>query len=146
MGKLSVVGVNLFLLIYINARESYQIFLSYHPPEQALLVLEACEGCIHNRTRPHKPRCEASCWGLHGTGVVIIQCLERSPRGTRQHPVVFTPSTLMGCCGWRPFKFPRLMGKWKKKVAMPLNWRGTPFQGDPYEKCFSRVLEDLVKH
>jgi hypothetical protein len=30
--------------------------------------------------------------------VVISQCLERSPRGTRQHPVVFMPSTCTRHC------------------------------------------------
>lgn len=33
---------------------------------------------------PTKPRCEASCRGLHGTGVVTAVF----PRGTGQHPVV----------------------------------------------------------
>jgi hypothetical protein len=53
-----------------------------------------------NWTRPPKPSCDASCRGLRGTGVVISRCRERSPRSTRQHPVVFMPSTRMGCCGW----------------------------------------------
>jgi hypothetical protein len=39
--------------------------------------------------------------------------------------------------------------KWKetktKPVIRTLNWR-TPFQGDPYDKCFSRGLEALVHH
>jgi hypothetical protein len=53
-----------------------------------------------------KPRCEASCRGLRGTGMVISRCREQSPRGTRQHPVVSTPSTGIGRCWWRLFKSP----------------------------------------
>jgi hypothetical protein len=67
------------------------------PPRRALQVLKACEGITQQDQT--KSRCEALCHGMRGTGVVISQCRERSPRGTRQHPVVFMPSTRMGHCG-----------------------------------------------
>jgi hypothetical protein len=41
------------------------------PLERALLFLEARDGSIFHRTRPSTPRCEASCRGLRGTGVII---------------------------------------------------------------------------
>jgi hypothetical protein len=54
-----------------------------------------------HRTKPPKPRCEASCRGRRGTGVVISQCLQQFPRGTGRHPVDFMRSTSMGRNGWR---------------------------------------------
>jgi hypothetical protein len=66
------------------------------PPEHALLVTEAPQGSILNKTKPTKPRCEVSCRGLRGTGLVNSQCREQSPRGTGQHPVLFMLSTRKG--------------------------------------------------
>jgi hypothetical protein len=70
------------------------------PPERALLVVEGREASIFNRTRAPKPRRDASCRRLSGTGVVISQFCERSPRGTGQHPVVLMPFTHKVHCGW----------------------------------------------
>jgi hypothetical protein len=82
-------------------------------PERAVLVLEVVRVLLY-RTKPPKPRCDASCRGLRGTGVVISQCRERSTWGTRQHPFVFITFIRMGHYGWWPFKFPSLVGpKWR---------------------------------
>jgi hypothetical protein len=119
------------------------------PPERILLVQEARESCTFNRVRPPKPRCESSCRGLRGTGVVNSQCHERFPRGTGPHPVIFMTSIRKERCGWWPFKSPLLVvSLWRpnRKTTCPKNLkrRGTPLQGDPYEKFFSRGQEAPV--
>jgi hypothetical protein len=70
------------------------------PPSEFLRSWKLARGFYSQQDLPPKLRCEASCRGLRGTGVAIGLCRKRSPRGTRQHPVVFMPSTRMGLCGW----------------------------------------------
>jgi hypothetical protein len=84
------------------------------PPKTCTLVPEGSWGFSRNRAKPPKPRSEASCRGLHDTGVELSQYRERSPRGARQHPAVFMPSTHMGRCGWWPRKSSLLLGPIKR--------------------------------
>jgi hypothetical protein len=108
------------------------IYLLGHPspPEHALLVLEAC--VTYMKDQPPKLRCEASCLGLHGTEEAIGQCRKRSPRGTRQQPVVFMLSTPMGLCGWWPLKSPILVGpKWKKDTKTKTGRKDLKLKRDP---------------
>jgi hypothetical protein len=59
---------------------------------------------------PPKPRCEASCYRLHGPEVVTAAS-QTIPLGTGQHPVIRMPSTRMGlCCWWWLFNSPVLVG------------------------------------
>jgi hypothetical protein len=100
---------------------------------------------VHSQQdQPPKPRCEASCRGLRGTGVVNCQC----PQGTRQHPVVYMPSPVWGAAGGG-HQLPNTCGtkmrtKNKKTDLWTQKKRGTLLQGDPCKKYCSRRLEAPV--
>jgi hypothetical protein len=110
-------------------------------------------GFILNRTKPPKSRCQASCWGPRGTGVVNSQCREQSPRGTRLHHVVSMTSICMRHCWWRPRNSPLLVGlQWKPRrkkncSSGPKREEGLPFKEIPMRNTSagSSMLRCTVK-
>jgi hypothetical protein len=82
--------------------EVCMVFLPLQNPTLGILVMEGGGGGSldgEQGSGPPKPRCEVSCRGLHGTGVVTAVSLT-IPSWHQAAPCHINASTHMGLCRW----------------------------------------------